>query len=128
MPHARAIELDLASHETTGGPRLVTVWPEGRTRQTVARGRYVDLVALPGMGYAPLGPSDLVDTVRAAASIDETIEDARNRRGNQGLTLHVTPAGRDVHEELGLVRPKPPENPSEARRPSGGGRAGNLLP
>lgn len=111
MSHARAIEIEEpgAAFAATGGPRLVTVWPEGRTRATVAQGRYVDLVALPDMGYVPLGPSDLIDTVRAAADVDETIEDARTRRGNADLTLHVTPAGRDVHGELELERPPLPD-------------------
>lgn len=129
MAHARAIEIELfptvgddvapAPFTVTGGSTLVTVWLEGRTRQAVAQGRYVDLVALPDAGYVPLGPSDLIDTVRAAADVDETIKQARSRRGNQDLTLHVTPAGRDVHAELGLRRPPRPEPPDVPGDPFG---------
>lgn len=109
MGHARAVEIELAPESgappfvVTGGPRLVTCWPEGRTRATVAQGWYVDLIALPVTGYVPVGPSDLVDVVRAAADVDEVIEDARTRRSEPNLTLRVTPAGRDIHAEMGLL-------------------------
>jgi|GEM_PF-4805153 len=111
MAHARVVTISMPDGigETVGGPRLVTVFPEGRTRGAISAGRYVSLVQYAGDEYLPVGPSDLVDVVRAAADSDETVEQARTRRGNPDFTLPTTIAGRMLHDELGLQLPPRPD-------------------